>query len=350
MPHVYALVLSLALLGPVAAAPLAASPAGLASASDRPAECPPTGEGRRARLSVWQRARLPQRQAYCDRIARAELALALDAPRALSLADEAEALWPGRAATEVMRARARVASGEAEEARRGFERALALDPRALDAPRASADHAHALVRTGSAREAAQLYRELVPLVGRLSREERALLLLRAAHASMAAADAQPGAAPSGPVAAEPSEVPRGGSEPQSASRESALAAAVAYLEEGRRDPASPWAAELGLSLALALGRLGEIARADAALVQARAMGAGSTRAERYVAASADARALEALASTDPAAARKAWEAYLREAGGSLYAEHARASLSRLAAPVAKPAARPRATPPSRGPR
>jgi len=80
------------------------------------------------------------------------------------------------------------------------------------------------------------------------------------------------------------------------------------------------------------------------------MGAGSTRAERYVASSADARALEALASTDPAAARKAWEAYLREAGGSLYAEHARASLSRLAAPVAKPAARPRATPPSRGPR
>lgn len=352
----HALALSFALLGPLVAAPLVAapltaSPAGLASASDRPAECPPTTEGRRARVSVWQRARFPQRQAYCDRIARAELALALDAPRALALADEAEALWPGRAATEVMRARARVASGEAEEARRGFERALALDPRALDAPRASADHAHALVRAGSTREAAQVYRELVPLVGRLSRDERALLLLRAAHASMAAADAQPAAAPaSGPAAAAPVELPGAGSEPPSPSRESALTTSIAYLEEGRRDPASPWAAELGLSLALALGRLGELARADAALAEARAMGAGSTRAERYVAAGVDARALEALASSDPAAARRAWEAYLREAGGSIYAEHARAALARLGAPTAKPAAKPRATPRSRGPR
>lgn len=364
MRCVHALALSFALFAAASAAPLAASPAGLASASDRPSECRPANEGRRARVTVWQRARLPQRQAYCDRIARAELALASDAARARSLADEAEALWPGRASTEVMRARALVASGDAEEARLGFERALALDPSALDAPRAAADHAHALVRVGRSRDAARAYRELVPLAGRLSRDERSLLLLRAAHASMAAADE---AAPSAAASTAPPSAP-GSTAPPSApttapitgavaarpSRESALAAAIAYLEEGRRDPASPWAADLGLTLALALGRIGELARADAAVADARVMGASSTRAVRYVAASADARALEALAASEPGVAREAWEAYLREAPGSIYADHARASLARLGAhsprPATKPAAKPRAAPPARGSR
>jgi hypothetical protein len=93
----------------------------------------------------------------------------------------------------------------------------------------------------------------------LSREERGLLLLRAAHASMAAADEAPradGAVPSHPNL-RPAMRLHGRRSEAPLTREGALGSAIAYLEEGRRDPASPWAPELGLSLALALGRAGE---------------------------------------------------------------------------------------------
>ena len=293
-------------------APLAAGSSSLsaaAAASGRPPEC--SASSRRALLrgpSVWDRARAPTLQRYCDLVARAQAQLATSPEAAKKAAEEAELALPGRAAPQALLGRSLLALGMPGEAAAAFERARALEPRSLEEPAALHAYARVLLRTGKRDEALAAYRALVPRADLLGvAAERATVLLEAADASMAAAarDAQPGKRPH-------------------------LEETIAYLREARQRAVSELAGNVGLLLALALDRAGDAAEADAALHEAERTGARlHPPALAFLAAPEDATALEALSreGSDRAGAQKSWEAFLAGPGGKgPWAAEARARL------------------------
>jgi tetratricopeptide (TPR) repeat protein len=273
----------------VAAAPGALSAA--AAAAGRPPECRASGARAFGRgPSVWERARTPTLELYCDRIARGQADLAGHPDASKRAADEADAALPGHAAPKVLRARALLALGMAPEAAAAFTEALALDPRCVEDPAALHAYARALLRAGKRAEALAAYRALAPraeFIG--SATERALALIEAADVSMAVAAGSPPAR---------------------------LDEAVAYLREARLRAPSELAADASLALALALDRAGDHAASDAALSEGARAGA-RVRAFAFLAAPEDQIAIEALALEpgDKAGAQKKWEAFLAGAGG-----------------------------------
>ncbi|WP_437655741.1 hypothetical protein [Sorangium sp. So ce1182] len=354
-----------------------------AAAAGRPPECSTRSRRAIARgPSVWERARAPELPRYCDLLARGQAQLGDNPEAARESARVADQILPGHAAPQVLLARAALALGSAEDAARAFDRARRIDPRSVEDPHTLHDLARSLARTGKRDEAIAMYRALVPRIDLLgTADHRALVLLEAAHLSMAAAGA-PAAAAGAPAAAAGAPAAAAGAPTAAAGAPTAAAGApaagaradldeaIAYLREARQRTQTQLARDVTLSLALALDRAGDKAQADAAL-EGEAAGAAPeaarTRAEAaaararaadqhagaaarehaadhlasaaarlrtvdYLAVPEDRLALEALAleRTTAAAAIARWEAYLAGAGGQgPWAAPARARLDAL---------------------
>lgn len=279
--------------------------AAAAAAAGRPPECAARSQRAVSRgPSVWERARVPSLQRYCDLVARAHAQLSGRPEAAREAAQAADKALPGRAAPAVILARAALALGSPQDAAREFARARAVDPRSVEDPSTMHDLARALRLVGKREEALAVYRALVPRVDLLgSTDRRVSALLEAAHAAMAAAAAAQ-AAPSAASQARDSEV------------SARLDEAIAYLREARQRPPTQLVGDVLLSLVLVLDRSGDKAHADAALGDAAETGARA-RASDYLTAEEDRLALEALAleRSDAAGATEKWQAFLNGAGG-----------------------------------
>ncbi len=300
--------------------------AAAAASSGRPRECA-AGVGAAAGRgpTVWQAARLPGLERYCDLLAKAQAELAASPTSARAAAESAAALLPGRAAPAAMIARAALATGDLDEAARGFEAARAIDPRSIEDPPTMHDLAQTLRRTGKGPEAIAVYRTLVPRIDLLaSAERRVVVLLEAAHAAMAIDDDFAG---------------------REGARRGHLEEAVAYLREARLRPPTIWTGDVLFGLAIALDRAGDRAASDAVLAEAHRTGrAPRADAPRYLARADDAIALTAIAAEgdDRAGAARSWEAWLATpAGRGPWAAAAQARLEALKKPLA--AARPAAS-------
>ncbi|WP_438017186.1 hypothetical protein WMF18_41460 [Sorangium sp. So ce315] len=343
-----------------------------AAAAGRPPECSARTSRAIARgPTVWERARAPELPRYCDLLARGQAQLGNSPEAARESARLADRILPGHAAPQVLLARAALALGSPADAARAFDRARHIDPRSVEDPHTLHDLARALARTGKRDEALATYRALVPRIDLLgAADQRALVLLEAAHLSMAvagraastaAAVAAPTDAGSAPptAAAAPAGRPPAGARGEGGRAD--LDEAIAYLREARQRAQSQLARDVTLSLALTLDRAGDRAQADAALdgvVTGAAPQAGRARAADpragaaarehadddlasaaarlrsvdYLAAPEDRLALEALAleRTSTAAAIARWEAYLAGADGQgPWAAAARARLDAL---------------------
>ncbi len=326
-----ALLLIPALLSaPLASVGQGAGLSAAAAASGRPRECSSSSKRALAKgPTVWELARVPTLQRYCDLLARAHAELPTMPEAARLAAEEADKALPGHAAPAVVLARAFLATGSVAEAARAFERARAVDPRSVEEPSTMHDLARVLVKTGKRDEALGVYRALVPRVDLLGTTDRRVsVLLEAAHLSMAVEGAG-GAPPTVGELASPRARPR--------SAGPHLDEAIAYLREARQRPANPLTGDVLLSLALALDRAGSRDDADATLGEAGRAGArlraGSGAGPLgYLVTPEDGAALDALAAegADRAAAQKAWEGYLAGAGGKgPWAAAARARLDVL---------------------
>lgn len=331
------------------AAPSGASLVAAAGASGRPPECAVSSRKVvRRRASIWQRARVPQLERYCDLLSQAHAQLGSEPAKSEKLASEADKLLPDRAAPSAILGRAAAALGKGSEALARFERAKKLDARSLEDPLAMHDFARTLMAADRLNDALALYRRLVPRVGLLPSTERGTrVLLEAGHASMRAG---------APENAGGSAVSESGTSAVAA--KPGLDEAVAYLREAKQRPPSALSSDVTLSLALALDRGGDVAQADAALAElasgTRGKGGGGFD---FAGSPAERAALEALAleKNDREAAAKAWEAYLAGPGAKHYAAAARLRLEALrkgGKPRMPGAARgPAATPaPTRSPR
>jgi tetratricopeptide (TPR) repeat protein len=246
------------------------------------------------RPTIWQLARTPELGRYCDLVARAKSQLGTDPKAATASAKAADTALPGRAAPRVLLARAAFALGKIDDAARDFEAARAIDARSVEDPPTMHDLAQVLRKTGKLDEALAVYRALVPRIDLLApADRRVLVLLEAAHVSMAVAAKLPIAAGSRP----------------------SLDEAVAYLREARQKPPTALANDVLVSLALALDRSGDRVQADAVLADAHAP-ASEVRAAtpEFLVAVEDKVCLDAL-TANPADATKHWEAYLAGPGG-----------------------------------
>lgn len=324
------LIAALSSLGPAAPLPASIGQGGgltaAAAASGRPPECGSRSRRALARgPTVWELARVPSLQRYCDLMARAQTQLASLPKEARKAAMEADQALPGHAPPAVLLARAALAlggPGAEEDAARAFARARAIDARSVEDPATMHDLARVLARTGKRDEALAVYRALVPRIDLLgSASLRVSVLLEAAHLSMTLEGAG-GAPPSTAALARPPAAPR----PR-------LDEAVAYLREARQRPPTQLRGDVLLTLALVLDRAGD--RDEAATTLAEARSAGERRRgepAEYLAAPEDGAALDALAAEggERAAAQKAWDAYLAGPGGKgPWAAAARARLEAI---------------------
>jgi tetratricopeptide (TPR) repeat protein len=280
-----------------------------AAASGRPPECSSGSKRALAKgPSIWQLARVPNLQKYCDLMARAHAELPTMPDAARKAAEDANQALPGHAAPLVVIARALLAVGTVAEADAAFAKARAIDPRSVEDPSTMHDLARTLKRAGKRDEALGVYRALVPRVDLLATPDRRVsVLLEAAFVSMAAEGASGALVTPGDLA-----------KPKPAASKPRLDEAVAYLREARQRPPSQLTAEVLLALSLALDRAGSREEADATLGEAGRAGAEAKKsAPDYVVAPEDAVALDALASElgDRAAAIKGWESYLAGPGG-----------------------------------
>jgi tetratricopeptide (TPR) repeat protein len=325
-----ALLLASVLVVPPPQLPLASGLRAAAAASGRPRECQ---SGSRRALSqgpsVWERARVPTLQKYCDSLSRARAQLSSNPELSKKAAQEADAALPGKAAPKVALARAALALGDLEAAAKEFLAAKKIDPRSVEDPSTMHDLARVLRKTGKRDEALTVYRALVPRVDLLSSTElRVSVLLEAAHASMAAHAADP------EKEKEKSDRPAAKTDSKVADlKASPLDEAIAYLREAKQRPPTMLANDVALALVLALDRAGEREAADAALADAHRTGARVRKSSLDYLSSADEKlALEALVleGSDRAAATKSWEAYLATpAGKGAWGTAARARLDAL---------------------
>lgn len=295
--------------------------------------------------SVWERARVPTLQKYCDMLSRARAQLSSNPQLSKQAALEAEKALPGKAAPRVALARAALALGDLESAAKEFLAAKKIDPRSVEDPSTMHDLSRVLRKTGKRDEALTVYRALVPRVDLLSSTElRVSVLLEAAHASMAAYSADPekdaGDAPAIKTDAKAADA-----------KPNPLDEAIAYLREAKQRPPTMLANDVALALVLALDRAGEREAADAALADAHRTGARVRKSTLDYLSSADEKlALEALVleGSDRAAAVKSWEAYLATpAGKGPWATAARARLDALKRGGGKVKKAPAAAPPGK---
>jgi len=283
------------------------------SAGTPPLECAVSSG--RSGSNVWERAKAPELGAYCDLLASATAKLADPAHIAVDvveIAEQAEALLPGRAAPLVLLGRARARLGRYPDAVRAFAEAKTRDGGALEDPLALLSWARVLAYTGQTSEARVAYRALLPRASSLTLAERGAAYVGAGLLAMSV----------GPAGVEE---------------------AVAILREGRKNSEDVVQRVDSLALAMALDRSGE--RGEAAMILAErphenaapllvdpaatfAMGPSAV-VER------SALLALSLEASDPAAARSSWGTYLDGPGGAgPWAEHARQHLGvRRGAPL-----------------
>jgi hypothetical protein len=292
-------VLAFVLLFQVAAASPRARPTNLtatAQASARPRECasgPMRGATRWA-PNVWDVARDPTLDGYCDLLASGFAQLSFSPDRALEMADRAERASPGRAGPWVLRGRAQASKKAWEEARGAFERARAIDAQSLEDPLTMRDWARALARVRSAKDALAVYRTLGPRLSALAApDERARTFVEAAEVGFALG-------------------PEG------------LDDAIAFLGEAKQLAGRELEWRVGAELALALDRKGakdEVAGLVADLARRfRKDARPASAAENAEEQAATALVLEAI---DARQAVDAWGKYLASVGERApFAEHA----------------------------
>src|SRR5882724_9413065 len=123
------LLLQVALASPRAAARSSTLTAA-AQASARPEECSSALPASAARggLTIWDTARDPALDRYCDVLAAGFAQLQFSPERAIESADRAEIFSPGRAGPHVLRGRAQAAKKAWALVRDHFERARSIDP------------------------------------------------------------------------------------------------------------------------------------------------------------------------------------------------------------------------------
>ena len=283
-------------------AQVAAGAGGGGWSSARPPECGSLDGGRAS--NVWERAKAPELRRYCDLLASGASKLASSAAmvrEVLSIADEAERAMPGRAGPGVLRGRALLRLGRADDALAAFRDAKAKDERALDDPASLLSWARVLGKTGNTAEAAEAYRALLPRVSTLTVTDRGAAAVEAGLLALGRGQA--------------------GAED-----------AIAILRQARRDSQDVTQALAVILLALALDRAGERDEANAVLLE---RGRGDPRpilADARVkdilstvslAAEGYALAAIALESSDGPAAREQWHKYVEASPKSPWLEHAR---------------------------
>lgn len=283
----------------------------LAGASPRPLVC--RAEAGASSRSLWSRARGAATRRYCAELARGYALLGGRPTAALEAAEAAEAAWPGQAPPLVLAARALLAGGHPELAAERFERALLLDPRALQAPEALHERGVAALLTGEFGAARAAYRQLIPRVGLLAEPGRRVQALTEAAAVVMGEGV------------------------------SALDEAASYLGEARRRASATGQRPLVLGmLALTLSRQGRqepargvLAEADGALLD-DADTAGSEAVARAVGGvtlpPGERQAVAAMLAEGVAReeAADAWRAYLESMGADgIWSAHARQRLDGL---------------------
>jgi hypothetical protein len=137
----------------------------------RPTECA-LSEGFRT-ANAWERAKEPNLRRYCDLLASGTSKLVGSGSAVLvkevpQIADEADKLLPNRASSAVLKGRAFLRLGRAEDALAALVEAKRRDERALDDPVALLAWARANARTHHLAEAALAYRAALPRTSALS--------------------------------------------------------------------------------------------------------------------------------------------------------------------------------------
>ena len=270
-----------------------------ARASARPRECAarPHGSAGRWKANVWDAAREPALDRYCDLMAKALGQLAVSPQNARMTADLADAVSPGHAGPAAVRARALVAGGAFALAAREFARAREIDPRSVEDPETMRDWARCLARVGRAKEALDAFRALAPRVGLLPGADQGRTLLEAAEVALSI----------GPAA---------------------LDDAIAFLREAKRVSASDGAVLAALALALDRRGMNEEA-ASVAIEASRRLEQNANSVEDTTGEAIAAVALVSEA-TDRASAIRGWERYLQGDGAKgPWADHARRRLDAL---------------------
>lgn len=299
---------------------LQSAPSQGAFGTARPGECG-VNEGLRT-ANAWERAKSPNLRRYCDLLASGTAKLVGHGPstlvqEVLPIADEAERLLPGRPSASVLKGRAYLRLGRAEDALASLGEAKRRDDRALDDPVALLAWARANARTGHLAEAAQAYRAALSRISALSPQERAAASFEAGLAVMAQ-----GAAGIDDV--------------------------LAMFRQSRRDAQGAMQVAAIAGLALALDRAGQREEARAILAERVRTDIQPVLSDpRVVQALADAGAAQedpalfaiAAEGFDASAARDAWRRYLEGPGGKgPWADHARERAG--APPMRRPPTRP----------
>lgn len=249
---------------------------------------------------MWEVARDPTLDRYCDLLATGFAQLTFSPDRALEAADRADAASPGRAGPAVLRGRAHANKKAWELARQQFEKARAIDARSLEDPLTMREWARALSHVGRGSEALAVYRTLGPRLSALSSsDDRARTFLEAAELAFSL----------GP---------------------DALDDAIAFLGEAKQLAGRDLEWRVGTELALALDRKGmrdEAWGLVADLARRWRKSARPAPAESADEQAATALVLEAI---DPRQAADAWDGYLALAGDRApFAEHAHQRVSSL---------------------
>lgn len=144
----------------------------VATSAPRPAICSGLVSRRGQRVTVWDRARRPRLQRYCDALARGYSQL-VRAPKLtlqeVGVADEAR---PNQPATRLLEARAKLALGDAAGALQLFRVIARKHASVVQSPEALHDHALAALQAGEPAEALAQYRALVSRASLLGSDRR----------------------------------------------------------------------------------------------------------------------------------------------------------------------------------
>jgi tetratricopeptide (TPR) repeat protein len=264
--------------------------------------------------NVWERAKAPELGPYCDLLAKGSAKLANPthiATDVVALAEQADALMPGRAAPLVLRGRALTRIGKYPEAMAAFAEAKSRDGSALEDPVALLAWARVLAYVGRSVEAHDAYRALLSRVSSLTLAERGQAYVGAGMVAMSL----------GPPSIDES---------------------VAVLREARKNSQDVVQRVASLALAMALDRAGEPAEAaqilaerpreDSAALLVDPAATAAMGPSGYVERSA--LLAFALEASDPARARSSWQTFLEGPGGAgPWVDHARKHLAKLGAPA-----------------
>jgi tetratricopeptide (TPR) repeat protein len=279
-----------------------------AQASGRPAECWPTTSGRK-RTTIWDRAKEPYLQRYCDLLGKAHAQVEQSPAAARDAALLADKVLPGKAAPWILLGQANVLLENFPQALQDFEKARHIDAHSVQQPLALQALAIAQSKTGNPEQALATYRVLIPRLELVTDVNTRIVVLL--HASSLAMQRGP----------------------------SGLAEAVALLSEARSLPLSRHKPFILGMLALALDRSGQQLESETIVDSLSREGLLAPIVERspvpltFFASQAEWDALIALVSEkdNRSRAMSAWEDYLGSPPPPAFLEHAKKHLDLLRA-------------------